>query len=84
MKIYFFENGNSMVADFAFENDVPEHVASFDLGDRSTFSLRYSLVDKKLVDNYPNKTDEEVAQILNDLENAKAKELELRLASNTP
>lgn len=82
MKIYFFENGNAAIADYANEEDQPESIASFDLPDKaSTMSLRYALEDGKLVDKFKGKSDEEVVTALQAAEAAKAAEI---AAQNTP
>ena len=77
MKLYFFEDGVSYVADFANAEDEPKDaVASFVIADgKSTFASRYAVENKKLVDKYPTKTDEEVAVILQQAEAAKAAEI---------
>ncbi len=47
MKIYFFEDNISYVADFAFKEDEPPCVASFVLADgASTFAPRYAVENK--------------------------------------
>lgn len=62
MKLYFFKNMDAMVAEFEKE---PECLASFSLKEgESKFTPRYALVEGELVDNFPDKTDEEVAQLL--------------------
>jgi hypothetical protein len=82
MKIYFFEDNISYVADFAFKEDEPPCVASFVLADgASTFAPRYAVENKKLVDKYAGKTDEQVITILQAAEKAKAEEL---AAQNAP
>jgi hypothetical protein len=77
MKLYFFEDGVSYVADFANAEDEPKDaIASFTIADgKSTFAPRYVIENKKLVDKYPTKTDEEVAVILQQAEATKAAEL---------
>jgi hypothetical protein len=77
MKIYFFAENRASVMDFAFPEDEPKDaIASFELSKgQSTFSPRYKLIDGKLVDSYPDKTDEEVAVILNEIETKKAEDL---------
>ena len=80
MKIYFFENGSCDILGFSNPNDEPECLASFELGEEdSHFAPRYSLENKKPVDKYPGKSDEEVAKILQDAESKKAKDLEEKL-----
>lgn len=83
MKIYFFEDGKKSVMDFSNTDDEPECVASFEIENgKSFFAPRYEMVDKKLVDKYVGKSDEDVALILQKNEIAKAKEIEEKLKLN--
>jgi hypothetical protein len=76
MKIYFTADGHKIVADFADESNVPEHVAVFTFAaNQSTFTPRYSLVDGVLKDNYVGKTDEEVAAAIKAADDAEAARL---------
>lgn len=84
MKIYFFEDGVSYVADFANSADEPDCVKSFAIADgKSTLASRYALENDKLVDKYKGKTDEEVIAILQEAETAKAAELAAKFAPPT-
>lgn len=75
MKIYFFENLPPCISSF-LDGQEPPCVASFDItSDMSTFAPRYVLDGGNLIDKYPNKTDEEVANIIKLDEDQKAKEL---------
>ena len=62
-KIYFFDDGTKMIADF-FDNPEPENIeASFAVEDgMSRLVNRYSLNKGKLVDDYPDDDDEEVCK----------------------
>ena len=76
-KIYFFDNGDKMIADF-FDNPEPENIeASFEIKDgMSRLTNRYSLKDGKLVDDYPDDDDEAVCVKEQEAEAAAAKKLE--------
>ncbi len=76
-KIYFFDNGTKMIADF-FDNPEPENIeASFAVEDgMSRLVNRYSLNKGKLVDDYPDDDDEAVCVKEQEAEAAAAKKLE--------
>ena len=80
-KIYFFDDGNKMIADF-FDNPEPENIeASFAVEDgMSRLVNRYSLNKGKLVDDYPDDDDEEVCKKEQEAFAAAAKKLEEELA----
>lgn len=76
-KIYFFDDGTKMIADF-FDNPEPENIeASFAVEDgMSRLVNRYSLNKGKLVDDYPDDDDEAVCVKEQEAEAAAAKKLE--------
>jgi len=76
-KIYFFDDGSKMIADF-FDNPEPENIeASFAVEDgMSRLVNRYSLNKGKLVDDYPDDDDEAVCVKEQEAEAAAAKKLE--------
>lgn len=79
-KIYFFDNGSKMIADYC-DNPEPENIeASFAVEDgMSRLVNRYSLKDGKLVDDYPDDDDEAVCKKEQEAEAAAAKKLEEEL-----
>lgn len=82
MKFYFTTATSCFLADFTDPTHEPEYVAAFDLKKgQSTFTPRYALENGKLVDKYPDKTDEEVAAEIKAAEDAKAATL---AAQNAP
>ena len=76
-KIYFFDDGSKMIADF-FDNPEPDNIeASFAVEDgMSRLVNRYSLNKGKLVDDYPDDDDEAVCVKEQEAEAAAAKKLE--------
>lgn len=83
MKIYFTTETDSFVGEFE-KGMEPAHLKSFTLAeDASTFAPRYKLENNKLVDAYPDLTDEEVAVKLQEAQAAAAKKLEDDLAAQT-
>lgn len=81
MKIYFTTETDSFVGEFE-KGMEPDHLKSFTLAeDASTFAPRYKLANNKLVDAYPDLTDEEVAVKLQEAQAAAAKKLEDDLAA---
>lgn len=76
MKIYFTQDGHKFVTDVVDPAMEPQHVAAFALTEnQSKLVLRYSLVDNVLTDDYPGKTDEEVAAAIYASEVAEAERL---------
>ena len=82
MKLYFRTPTDCFLADFTDPSHEPPNIGSFTLAkDQSTFAPRYSLVNNAVVDNYPGKTDEEVAAEIKAANDAHAASL---VAAATP
>jgi hypothetical protein len=83
MKIYFFERESAYVADFVFVEDEPKnYTAAFELQPgQSHFAARYSVENQTLVDKYPDKTDDEVAVILQQLELEKVAQIAAKFST---
>ena len=80
-KIYFFDDGTKMIADWC-GNPEPDNIeASFAVEDgMSRLVNRYSLNKGKLVDDYPDDDDEAVCVKEQEAFAAAAKKLEAELA----
>lgn len=80
MKLYFFDETRAGVMEFTDPEHEPAHIAAFDLAEgQSKFVPRYALEDGELVDKYPGKTDEEVAELIDQAQKAAAAALEAQL-----
>lgn len=78
--ILFLNEKTALYMDITEGMEIPENIAYFELAEgQSTFCPRYSLVGGDLVDNYPDFTDEQVAETIQEEQRQKALELEALL-----
>ena len=81
--IIFINEETSVCMEVSKETNVPENIGVFELEEgQSTFCPRYKLKNNIIFDKYPEKSDEEVAIYLQQLEVEKALEIESVLKNN--